>query len=553
MPNWRKPIAGLKQVILKALAMFFAVGVTITLPQHHAFANDATACSMIRFADFSTLDGGNAATSITSTALLKNAPVSEAESARTYRFSLMMGAPIAEGISELPEHCLIEGYVTPTIRFQFRLPVKDNWNGNYLMSSCDGFCGSIQTERTMAGIARNYATMTHDGGHTNMGFDGKWARNNLQGRIDFGHRANHVLAIAAKAIIKAYYGAPPQYSIIAGCSKGGQAGVMAAQRYPQDYDGVIARGPTVNYTKVNLISCMDNAKDALDENDQPIFDISFADFIKKAVMAACDETDGLKDGLISDPRQCHFDPATLLCGKTEGDKCLSAQQVTALKGLYAPSVDSTGKELYGALPYGSEEEWKGWVIPQQAGVKPYHYYAATEYMKYIAYPNALPLDANWRDFEYETEKNKLAEMSTVFDADNPDLREFRDRGGKMIVLHGWSDGAIPAYASIKWYEDVIRFMGGREKTAEFARMFLLPGVIHCGMEGPGPNTMDAITMLETWMAGGPAPESLLTSKIENGVTVRTRPVYPYPYGVKYKGKGDINKAENFKRIDPVGR
>lgn len=532
-----------------AVIHFAAVLAVVAGLSEPALAADAAACKQIQRTDFSTLDDGNAATSITRTSFENGTTISDRESSRAYLFAGLMGAPIEEGLSELPDHCLVEGYVTPTIRFEMRLPVPTDWNGNYLMSACDGFCGAIQSERSMAGVTRRYATMTHDGGHTAFGFDGKWARNNLQGRIDFGHRANHVLAITAKAIIETYYGRQPRFSIIAGCSKGGQAGVMAAQRYPGDYDGVIARGPTVNYTKVNLINCMDNAKDVLDANDEPLFELGHADFIGWAVMAACDASDGLEDGIITDPRKCDFDPTSLLCGKTGADKCLNEAQVEALKGVYAPSVDSSGKELYGGLPYGSEPEWKGWLFPYP-GLKPFHYYAATEYMKYLAYPTAPPVGVNWREFSYEAEKGDLAEMTTVFDADNPDLREFRDRGGKMIVLHGWSDAAIPAYASIKWYEEVAQFMGGPDKTAEFARMYLLPGVVHCGLDGPGPNIVDAISALEHWLEGGEAPDSLLTSRIENGEVVRTRPVFPYPLVASYKGTGDIDVAKNFEPAMP---
>lgn len=477
--------------------------------------------------------------------------MSKEEAAKAYRYSLMTGAPIEQNLKKLPDHCVIEGYVTPTIRFQLRLPLQTDWNGNYFMSACDGFCGHVDPERTMAGIFRKYATISHDGGHTAFGFDGKWARNNMQGRIDFGHRANHVLAIASKAIIKAYYGKEPDISIISGCSKGGQAGVMSAQRYPEDYDGVIARGPTINYTKVNLISCMANAKDILGENDQPVMDFTFVNFLKNAAMQACDGKDGLTDGIISDPRQCDFDPATLACSADTEEKCLTDIQIKAVKGLYAPSVTSSGEVLYGGLPYGSEVEWLNWVMPGRSGAKPWHYLAATEYMKYLAYPTALALDVNWRDFDYEKEKSRLAEMTTVFDADNPDLREFKKRGGKMIVLHGWSDAAVPAYASIKWYEDVTRFMGGAEETGKFARLFLLPGVVHCGLDGPGPANIDAVTALEAWIRGGEAPQSLLTAKVRNNKILQTRPVYPYPLGVRYKGSGDEDKSINFESYTPI--
>lgn len=512
-------------------------------------STDEERCRAMEWMDFSQLDDGNAATNVIHATYVESQPLDETDRELTHMFSELMAAPIAKNTKELPAHCILDGYVNPTIKFQIRLPVRRNWNERYLLASCDGFCGEVEIHRAMAGLVRNYATLTHDGGHTAYGFDAIWAKGNLGDKIDFGHRANHVLAIVGKALVEAFYQQSAKYSIIAGCSKGGQAGVMAAQRYPEDFDGVIARGPTINYTKVNLINCMDNAKAIMDDEDNALMDVSYLDTIRSAAMASCDELDGLKDGLITDPRRCTFDPATLACGKTSSAQCLTPQQISAVEQLYAPSLDSRGNTLYGGLPMGSETEWYYWVLPEVGSPeKPWHYYAATEYMKYIAYPNKKKLE-NWRDFNYETEKSRLAELTTVFDADNPDLREFRDAGGKMIVLHGWADAAIPAHASVKWFEEVSAFMGGYESVQQFTRMFLLPGVSHCDSSGPGPGTVDAMAALEKWLESGEAPEELLTAKLDDKDKVlRTRPVYPYPLVPEYKGSGDINQANNFKPV-----
>ncbi|MBU2978546.1 tannase/feruloyl esterase family alpha/beta hydrolase [Alteromonas sp. C1M14] len=513
-----------------------------------ASSNEAR-CSAMEWMDFSQLDEGNAAAKVTHARYVSGQALSEDDAALTHMFSELMAAPIPKATRTLPAHCILDGYVNPTIKFQIRLPISEDWNGRYLLASCDGFCGEVETHRAMAGLARQYATLTHDGGHSAYGFDAVWAKGNLGEKIDFAHRANHVLAIVGKALVKAYYQQPAKYSIIAGCSKGGQAGVMAAQRYPEDFDGVIARGPTINYTKVNLISCMDNAKAIMGPNEQALMDVSYLDTIRAAAMASCDEADGLKDGLITDPRLCQFDPATLACDAGVQGQCLTAQQVRAVEELYAPSIGSNGEVLYGGLPMGSETEWYYWVLPEAGSPeKPWHYYAATEYMKYIAYPTEKKL-ANWRDFNYQQEQNRLAEIAIHFDADNPDLRLFRDRGGKMIVLHGWADAAIPAHASVKWYEEVSRFMGGNQEVEKFARMFLLPGVSHCDSSGPGPGTVDGMAALERWLESGTAPDKLITAKLdEKDAVVRTRPVYPYPLIPQYKGTGDIDKAENFKSV-----
>lgn len=524
----------------------------LALQAFQSQANEEQTCArLFKGVDLSKLDDGNAATSIVSAKFIRGKILNKKESHLAHEYSRILGAPTKYGLKKLPDHCLVEGYVTPTIRFQIRLPAQQDWNGRYLLNACQGFCGEVNPGPPMAGVARRYATMSHDGGHTAFGFDGAWGRNNLPGRIDFGHRANHVVAIAAKAIINYYYGKSPKYSIIAGCSKGGQAGVMAAQRYPNDFDGVIARGPTINYTKVNLVSCMDHARAVLDDNDKPLMDATYADFIYKAVVKHCDAIDGVKDGLISDPRKCDFDPQTLACDDNpDAKKCLNPAQVTAVKRLYSPIKDDQGKTIYGPMTYGSEPEWKDWLMPSIPGVMPWHYYAATEFLKYLAYPTAPTIDYNWRDFNYSAEKSRLAEMGTVYNADNPDLREFRDAGGKMMIIHGYADAAISPYPTIDWYEDVVKFMGGYEKTADFNRLFLLPGLHHCGSNGPGPSSYDALEALEQWMEHGKAPDMLLTRKEEKGKVLYDRPVYPYPIEVKYRGQGDTRKAKNFKPYDP---
>ncbi len=470
-----------------------------------------------------------------------------------YVGSRVMSAPERAPEGALPAHCFIKGYINPNVQYEMRLPASADWNGKFLLGACNGFCGKLDAYVTHTGILRQYATMTTDGGHVgDSAFDSTWARSNLQARIDFGYRANHVALLAAKAITKAYYGSEQRYSYITGCSKGGQAGVMAAQRYPNDFDGVIARGPTIDYTGVNLLHCAQKTRAVYNRDGSIALDASRYDLIRKAVLDHCDAQDGLEDGLISDPRKCDFDPGMIQCpGRESGAHCLSATETEALRAIYAPVRDKRGTILYPGVDLGSESQWKRWVLPRDSSHQVMSMLAFERYLTGVAFVNAPPPDYRWQDFDWERDRDRLASISTIMDATNPDLRPFRDTGGKMIVVHGWSDEAIAASASIKWYQDISEFMGGRDRVVDFVRLFLLPGVDHCGSDGVGPSTYDALAALEDWVERGQAPETLLTQKETlNGPVTRSRPVYPFPIETRYRGYGSIDEASSFIPHDP---
>lgn len=515
-------------------------------------------CSTLRIKDFSEVGNGAAPTKVMSGAMQESVEVSQQQAWQNARRGRAMAAGIPDNITTLPDHCLVEGYVNPHIRFEMRLPIAENWNGKYLLVACDGWCGKISQDATMAGVIRDYATMTTNGGHWGEHpFDGIWASDNTQAKIDFGYRANHVLPMAAKAILKEFYGEHPKYSYIAGCSKGGQAGVMSALRYPNDFDGVLSRGPTIDYTGVNVLRCAGLDKAVFDDNGKPRMQATKVPMLQRAVMDYCDETDGLKDRQISDPRKCDFDPASIQCGTGNvGPNCLTAEEVDIVKAIYAPIKNASGEQLYPGTPFGSESSWPAWVFPVP-GAAPIHGDKMTyaqqcggDFLRYMAFRDSPGPGWDWRkEFNYERDSHLLYDIGQLWDATDPDLTEFRDNGGKMIVVHGWADSSIPANASIEWYDDVSKFTGGYDKTAEFARMFLLPGVEHCD-GGPGPEDFDALELLEKWVEKGEAPDSMETRRIEDGELVRTRPVYPYPTETVYKGRGDIDSAESFKPRSP---
>jgi len=509
-------------------------------------------CSALRVMDFSKIGGGDAATKVMTGTLIKNVKLSEADKQQVGRRAQVMGAPLAADAETLPDHCLVEGYVNPHIKFQLRLPAPENWNNKFLLTACDGFCGKVPSDAPKAGVSRNYAAMSTDGGHWGEHpFDAVWAKDNIQARIDFAYRANHVLLMAAKEIIKAYYGTEQRYSYLTGCSKGGHAGVMSAQRYPNDYDGIISRDPTINYTNVNILRCGDTTMAVYDKEWNVLLDASKTPLIQQAVMDYCDDKDGLKDGLISDPRKCAFDPIMIQCGEAGvGPDCLTRQEAEALRELYSPVLDEHGKEIYAGQPLGSEMAWPGWALPTSTDDKIYAYKAYTEYLKYFAFRKAPGVDFDPRDFDYNRDKAQLADMAHVLDADNPDLRAFRDSGNKLMVIHGWADPAVPANATIEWYNTVSNTMGGREKLNDYVRLFLPPGISHCD-GGVGPDTFEALGLLENWVENGEAPDVLMTTKVFDGVVERSRPVYPYPLEAKYKGRGSVDDAKNFKPFDPT--
>ena len=509
-------------------------------------------CSALRVMDFSRIGGGDAATKIMKGELQGSVTLSDKDIKQVSRRAQVMGAPFSKDNATLPENCYVEGYVNPHIKFKLRLPAPEAWNGRFLLTACDGFCGKAPDDAPIAGMSRGYAAMSTDGGHWGEHpFDAIWAKDNVQARIDFAYRTNHVLLMAAKAIIKEYYGEEQAYSYMTGCSKGGHAGVMSAQRYPDDYDGIIARDPTINYTKVNLLRCGDTAKAVYDDEGNILLDASKTPLIQRAVMEYCDPKDGLKDGMISDARTCDFDPILITCGQPGvGPNCLTETEAQALRDLYSPLLDEHGNEIYGGQAYGSEMAWPAWALPVDNTEKIYAWKAYTEYLKYMAYRKSPMPNYDYKDFDYNRDKAGLEDMSHVFDADNPNLEGLAKSGNKLMVLHGWADPAVPATASIEWYERVLRTMGGRENVVDYARMFLLPGNHHCD-GGVGPDTFDALALLVDWVENGKAPSELMTTKVYEGEVERSRPVYPYPLVAKYKGRGSIDEAKNFKPHDPT--
>jgi feruloyl esterase len=432
------------------------------------------------------------------------------------------------------------GAIRPAINFEVRLPTRD-WNGKLYMAGCGGFCGRLDsdlpgfTNAMNHGVRRGYAAATMDSGHWGAHrADGRWAWNNRLAENDWGWRGITETARVAKALVAAYYGRPQQQAYFAGCSTGGRMALMAAQRFPADFDGIIAGAPALDYT--GLVAT--HGAWVSQANQQPdgseILDRGKVSHIAAAVVSACDARDGRADGLIDDPRNCDWQPSSLACGREPAPTCLTAAEVGVLDKWYAGPRDASGKQLYpGGIPRGSEPYWPLWLTgkpgDRMSGLVPLF---AQDFLRYMAFADDPGETYRVQDFDFERDPPRLAPMGAIYNADNPDLSAFAARGGKLIVYHGWADPIVTPWRTLQYVKDVQRRMGGAEKTDSFLRLFMLPGFDHCGMQtGPGANDagFDPLPALEAWVERGVAPDSIPGARIGADRAVQwSRPACPYP-------------------------
>ncbi len=373
--------------------------------------------------------------------------------------------------------CLVEGYVNPVVNFAVLLPVE-RWNGRYIVRGCGGSCGTVAIELACNSHLRDgYACLHTDMGHRSTQVDNNWVSNNLQGLVDFGYRATHVTTVAGRAIIRAYYGRDAAKSYFLACSTGGRQGLIEAQRFPEDFDGIVALAPAslapFGSKKAATVTEIDRFN--LDASGKPILPNRKALLVHRAAVAACDKDDGIADGLIGNPRACRFRPSTLLCKTGDTRECLSAAQIGVIEKLYA---------LRGAMP-GSEFNWIG------------------NYLRNAT----LPGEASKPVFDLGAGRGDPATIETMIAPNNPDLRPFRDNGGKLILVHGLSDHSVMPPPTIDYYETVTKTMGGTAETAKFARLFLVPGMDHCS-GGQGAYSIDYLNALVDWVEKGTAPPAL---------------------------------------------
>ena len=473
--------------------------------------------------------------------------------------------PVPPSYKDVPTFCRVTAEIAPTsdsdIKIEVWMPVS-GWNGKFLGQGNGGFAGAIDYPGLGEAVKRGYASAGTDTGHTTI--DAAWALGHPDKVIDFGYRGVHEMTQKAEAIVQAFYGggkrvpgAPPYPSFFASCSDGGREALMEAQRYPEDYDGILAGAPA-NYWTHLLVAAMWELR-ATNLDPASYIPASKIPALSDAVLTACDAQDGLRDGLVNDPRQCHFNPDTMLCKGADSDACLTAPQADALKKIYAGPHDSQGLLLFpGLVPGGEAGEggWTPWIIGNAPGRSLIGFFGIGYFSNFVyGKPNWDP-----KTFDVD-EATRLADQKTAraLNATDPNLRPFMQRGGKLILYHGWSDAAISPLNTIDYYRQVEATLGAKD-TQKFVRLYMVPGMQHCG-GGSGPNSFgqagsaaadnpqrNVFRALEDWVTGTAPPEIIASKYVDDnpakGVKM-TRPLCPYPQLARYKGSGDPNDATNF--------
>jgi hypothetical protein len=477
-------------------------------------------------------------------------------------------------------HCEVKAVATPTsdsdINFELWLPAASDWNGKYLQIGSGGWGGVIGTRGLITPLNRGYATAATDEGHKADG-TGHFAIGHPERLIDFGYRAVHETSQQSRLILKAFYGKPHRRAYFVGCSDGGRAAMMQAERFPEDFDGIVAGAPADHWTH-QFAGFVWNER-ALFMHGESALPASKLALLQNAAIQACDGLDGVRDGIISEPLKCHFDPAVLLCKTQHSDACLTKDQIAAVKKIYSgPKDPVTGEQIYPGFEPGMEAEdfsWKHWMLEHRQA----------------DFGNSSFGDAVYEGQKWDWRTSNLHDdllladekVTPVVNSFNPDLRSFRDHGGKLIVYQGWEDAAVAPRDAIDYYNQVQQFMthypdprvdGGSASTDLFYRLFMVPGMGHC-WDGVGPSTFgnrelptagipqdpdhDVVLALDKWVDQGVAPDRMIATKTNDADPTAgpskgamTRPLCPYPKVGRYTGTGSTSDAGNFQCVSDGG-
>jgi hypothetical protein len=444
----------------------------------------------------------------------------------------------------LPAFCRVQATLRPSpdsdIKVEVWLPAA-GWNGKLVGIGNGIWAGSISYSEMGPTLARGYAVVATDTGHTGTGLTAEWAVGHPEKLVDFGSRAIHVMTVAAKQAIVKFYGRAATFSLWNSCSTGGRQGLMAAARYPEDFDAVSSKAPANPMTDLmtqSMWAGYQAKRTPASAMTPPLLGL-----VHKAAVAQCDTVDGLADGLIARPNACRFDPATIACKPGQADACLNPDQVATMKALYGGVTDrKTGKQILPGWPVGSEVQ----MAVLMMGKEPFP--VATDYFRLLVHGDQPGW--NWMAMDYagETEAAR-AYGAKLLDVAPSDLRPFFARGGKLLLSHGWTDGLIPANNTIKFYENLSKAVP-KPVTSGQVRLFMVPGMDHCG-GGEGASDYDTLATIDAWAAGGPAPERIVASRggpVMPGMPALpplSRPLCPYPQIASYKGQGSKDDAASF--------
>jgi Tannase and feruloyl esterase len=461
---------------------------------------------------------------------------------------------------KLPAFCRVRITVAPAIKMEVWMPAS-GWNGNFEAVGNGGKAGTISFPAMATALDEGYATASTDTGHQGTGNETKWAFRHPELITDFAYLAIHDMTVTARKVIAAYYGTGPKFSFFNGCSTGGRQGLMEAQRYPGDYNGILSGDPVIGYTHLQAA----HFSIALRTRKVPgsYFPPDKLAAIQKDSVAACDAIDGVRDGLIEDPLKCGFwkNPSELLCNGAESPACLTATQLQTLKDIYAGYRDPRGDVVYPGFMPGHETGWSFFIIAGADPSKPFtdeSAVGAVGFFKYFVFD-----DPNWNFLTWNYDKDMPFadhKLAAEINATNPDLKPFRAHGGKLLLYHGWTDPGASPLETVDYYENMVgavtgtkvnapghetpAFLDSIRRTEDFARLFMVPGMDHCG-GGPGPNMFDAFGPLVNWVEHDQAPAKIIASRITNGKVTLTRPLCPYPMTSHYTGHGSTDDAANF--------
>jgi feruloyl esterase len=415
--------------------------------------------------------------------------------------------------------CQADGVIAPQTKFELRLPVA-TWHGQYVQEGCSTLCGAVTlSSYPEAGFTctaaddGQLALGTDDMGHTGGPTDGRWARNNVALRVVFGLTSENSLAHMARAVISAYYGRPAAYTYYDGCSTGGREALMLAQRYPGDFNGIIAGAPAMNMAPLSAFLGAWMVRSNTSPTGHQIVTAENLPALHAAVIRAC----GNAKGVITDPRRCAFDPASIRCPPTtQADSCLTPAQVAAVRAFYRGPTDRRGRSLYdGGMPYGSELGWAGEFVEPAADkgapANSAEAILARNYWKYLGFLPNPPAGFTLAGIRFTDREFREANVlgNALYNANNPDLTAFEAHGGKLIMYHGWADQAIPPWSTLGYYAAVEHSMGGFTASQTFSRLYLIPGAYHC-LFAPGGevNLADFLTPLISWVQDGTAPAAI---------------------------------------------